>query len=231
MKNLSRLLMMIILFGMGSHLFTFNVGASEVSSAKVITENYKEAFLKYPQVTGLKNSEGQKKINGVLHEHIQSSYKAYLKLMEEMENYKKGVDCKKQAPICEYSYSTYYDVKYNQDGRVSILFYDATYSGGAHGLEGVTTYNFNLKTGEKYSLDDLVSDQSKYIDITDYVRKYMREHQEIFFDEGILKDFLVNKDTQFYFTDEGIDLIFQQYEVAPYAVGHPTISIPSSLFE
>ncbi len=50
----------------------------------------------------------------------------------------------------------------------------------------------------------------------------------MFFDEEMLKDFAVNEQTQFYFTESGIDLIFQQYDVAAYAAGHPTISIPSS---
>nr|WP_198044734.1 DUF3298 and DUF4163 domain-containing protein [Lysinibacillus timonensis] len=209
--------------------FPNGVIAAELDKATIVTEIYKEDFLKYPQIVGLKNLEAQKKINEILLNHVKTSFEGYQKLKKEMEEYKRGVDCVKQAPTCNYSYNTYYEVKYNQTGKLSILIYDATYSGGAHGLEGVTTYNFNIQNGKRYTLDDLVSNQNDYVTLTDYVKHYMKEHRDVFFDQEILKKFTLSKMTHFYFTQEGIDLIFQQYEVAPYAVGHPTISIPNSL--
>jgi hypothetical protein len=197
---------------------------------KVESKTYKEEFLVYPQVTDMKNTEVQKKINKELTAHIESSYKGYLDLKKEMEKYRKEEKehCKEFPYSCEYSYSTRYDIKFNKDGKLSIIIYDSTYSGGAHGLEGLKTFNFNLQTGERYTLKDIISDESKFASLTKYAKKYMKEHQEIFFDEEIIGDFAVNDQTQFYFTDTGIDLIFQQYEVAAYAAGHPTISIPMS---
>lgn len=199
-------------------------------SVSVESKTFKEDFLVYPQVTNMKNPNVQEKINTVFKTHIESSYKDYLKLKDEMEKFKKEdkEHCKEFPYSCEYSYNTRYEVKYNQDDKLSILFYDATYSGGAHGLEAVASFNFDTQTGEIYTLKDIISAESKFASLTKYVKKYMKEHQDLFFDEEMLGDFAVNEQTQFYFTDSGIDLIFQLYDVAPYAAGHPTISIPSS---
>ncbi len=98
-----------------------------------------------------------------------------------MEKYKEEEKehCKEFPYSCEYSYSTFYEVKFNQDGKLSILLYDATYSGGAHGLEGVTSYNFNTQTGDLYTLKDIVSNEAKFASLTKYAKNYMKQHQEI----------------------------------------------------
>lgn len=208
------------------------IEVNEAAHAPIAVESktYMEDFLIYPQVKELKDEGVQNKINETLIKHIKSSYEGYLLLKKEMEKFKEDEkdQCKEYPYSCEYSYNTRFDVKFNQNGKLSIILYDATYSGGAHGLEGVKTYNFNVHTGEVYTLKDIISNEAKFKSLTEYAKKYMQEHQEIFFDEEIIGDFEVNEQTQFYFTESGIDLIFQQYEVASYAAGHPTISIPSS---
>ncbi len=196
----------------------------------VVSKIYKEDFLIYPQVKDMKDQAAQNKINETFIEHMESSYQGYLQLKMEMEKFREDEKelCKEYPYSCEYSYNTRFDVKFNQNGKLSFLLYDATYSGGAHGLEAVQTYNFNVQTGELYSLKDIISNESKFASLTDFVKNYIKENPEYFFDEEIIGDFEVNEKTQFYFTESGIDLIFQQYEIAPYAAGHPTISIPSS---
>lgn len=205
---------------------------SELVEASVFVESktFKEEFLVYPQVINMNDQKAQGKINDVFKKHIESAYEGYLKLKEDMEKFKEEEKehCKEFPYSCEYSYITRFEVKFNQDGKLSILFYDSIYSGGAHGIETVATYNFDTKTGELYTLKDIISDESKFESLTEYAKKYMKDHQELFFEENIIGDFKVSEDTQFYFTESGIDLIFQQYDVAPYAAGHPTISIPNS---
>ncbi|MFY3790575.1 DUF3298 and DUF4163 domain-containing protein [Ureibacillus sp. MALMAid1270] len=203
---------------------------TETAPVIVESKTYKEDFLIYPQVTIKDNKEAENKINEAFQAHIENSYKGYLELKEQMEKFKEEdkEHCKEFPYSCEYSYNTRFKVKFNQDGKLSILVYDATYTGGAHGLEGVTGFNFNTQTGERYTLKDIISDESKFASITQFVKNYIKEHQDLFFSEEMIADFAVSNDTQFYFTESGIDLIFQQYDVAPYAAGHPTISIPSS---
>ena len=199
----------------------------------VTTKTYKDQnFLKYPQVFGLNSTVAQKKINDILTKHIQGSYKGYLTLKKSMEEYKKEADCKKMPFTCQYSYHTSYKVKYNQNGKVSILLYDYTYSGGAHGLTYITAYNFTLQTGKPYNLRNILTSKTKFLKVTKYAKGYMIKHPAIFFmDDYTLKNFKVNNSTQFYFTDQGIYLIFQEYEVAPYAAGNPIIQVPRAIYK
>lgn len=235
MKTSKWLKVMISIMLIGSLcIFAFpdaNADAASSTKASVLTKTYKVKFLKYPQVSGL-NRESQKKINAILYKHIQNSYKSYLQLKKNMEDYKKTANCKELPSSCTYDYSTSYKVKYNKWDQLSLIMYDYQYSGGAHGTTFVTTYNFNLKTGKLYKLSDILTSKTKFNKVTNYAKKYILNHPDIFFtDNFILKDFKITNSNSFYITSNGFYLIFQEYEVAAYAVGHPIIKIPNSIYQ
>ena len=203
------------------------------TKAKITKKTYKsKSFLPYPQVSGLKSTTAQKKINTVLSKHIQGSYKGYLELNKDMQECKKDSMYQEYPYICDYTYQTSYHVKYNSNEKLSILVFDYMYTGGAHGLGQVTAYNFNLNTGNEYTISQILTTYAKYTQVTKYAKNYMIKHPDIFFADDItLDDFRVNKNSQFYFTNNGIYLIFQEYEVAPYSSGNPIIKIPSSVYK
>lgn len=208
-----------------------DVNATSSTKATVISKTYKK-MMKYPQVSGLKSKAAQKKINTILSTHIQGSYKSYLQLKKNMEEYKKEANCKEFPYSCTYSYSTSYKVKYNTNGKLSIIMYDDMYSGGAHGLRYVASYNFNSKTGKLYKLSDILTTKTKFNKVTAYAKKYMVNHSDLFFtDDLTLDNFKVTKDNSFYFTKDGFYLIFQEYEVAPYAAGNPIIKVPNKIYQ
>lgn len=210
-----------------------DVNAASPTKAIVVTKTYKaKKTLKYPQVSGLSSKKAQKKINQILDKHIQGSYNNYLQLKKNMEEYKKEANCKELPSSCSYKYGTTYKIKYNQNGKLSINMHDYMYSGGAHGLSYVATYNFNLSNGKLYKLSDILTTKAKFEKVTKYAKKYIRNHPKIFFaDDTTLHDFKVTNSNQFYFTNKGFYLIFQEYEVAPYAVGNPIIKIPSTVYQ
>lgn len=234
LKSLKIMISFILIYGLFVLISpSFETNAASSTRAEVVTKTYKDHhFLKYPQVFELNNAVAQKKINDILTTHIQESYKGYLHLKKSMEEYKKEADCKKMPFTCQYSYHTSYKIQYNQNGKVSILLYDYMYSGGAHGLTYITAYNFNLKTGKQYTLSSILTSKTKFLKVTKYAKGYMIKHPAIFFvDDYTLENFKVNNSTQFYFTDQGIYLIFQEYEVAPYAAGNPIIQVPRSIYK
>ncbi len=233
----SKWLKVMIGFMLICSLFVFalpsvDVNAASSTKAKVITKTYKaEKMMKYPQVSGLKSKTAQKKINDTFSKHVKGSYKEYLQLKEQMEEYKKEANCKEFPTTCNYDYSTSYKVKYNSNGKLSIIMHDYMYSGGAHGLGLATTYNFNLTTGNQYKLSDILTTKTKFEKVTKYAKKYMVNHPDLFFaDDFTLHDFKVTKTNPFYFTKNGFYLIFQEYEVAPYAAGNPIIKVPSTVY-
>lgn len=198
----------------------------------IMTKHYKNIEkLKYPFLVSAPNNKAQNMVNKILFQHIKASYNQYVKLIKEMEKFKKDPLCKESVSACQYEYITNYQVKYNQNNKLSILFSDYQFTGGAHGNTVITTYNFDLKSGKLLTLDDFLPSKEHYDKVTNYVIAYIKKHPEIFYaNSEEFRDFKVTKDTNFYLADNGIELIFQQYEVAPYASGNPSIYIPVSVF-
>ena len=207
--------------------------AASSTKSKITLKTYKsKKFLKYPQVSELKSTTAQKNINKVLSNHIQGSYKGYLELKKSMEKIKKEGYCTENPTSCNYEYQTSYKVKYNNNGKLSILIYDYVYEGGAHGYGPVTSYNFDLKTGKQYTINNILTSNTKYKKVTNYAKKYMINHPDIFTPGYLsMNEFKIDKNNQFYFTSNGIYLIFQEYEVAPYSSGYPIIKVSSSIYK
>lgn len=211
----------------------YQPSATPVKSAKVTAKQYqKNPHLTYPYVFGLTNKTAEKKINAVLTKHIKKSAANYKQLMNEMKEMQNKDICKDSPSACQYEYTTNYDVKYNKKNKLSLLLYDYQFTGGAHGSTMVTSYNFNLKTGQLYILDDFFHTKNVYKKVTAYAKKYMLKNPDIFYPASKeFSSFQLTNQTQFYFADGGIYLIFQQYEVGPYVSGNPTIFIPASLYK
>lgn len=198
---------------------------SAASQAKIthVHQQYfqNQKFLKYPQITGLKSRTVQTKINQTFFSHIASSYKAYLQI--------RAAEKKDKSKIAPYEFNTFFKVKYHTPTLLSILFYEYRYTGGDHGGLSVVSYNFDLRSGKQMKLSDLL--KGRFNKVQEYCLDYMEKHEGYFFDSKMLNSFSLSPDTSFYFTDSGIALIFQEYEVAPYAAGNPVINIPASLYK
>lgn len=192
---------------------------------KIVNNKYKDEF-QYPQVQGLISHTAQKKINEVIQNHINSSYKSALELKkEELTD--------KEVSQGKYSYEVSYEVKYNKNNLLSILIYDYTYTGGAHGSTVVTAYNFDVLTGNQVKLTNIVGKNSKLTKLKKYTKTDLLNQQKelgtVFTDE--LDGLTFDNNRPFYFYDNGIVVKFQQYEVAPYAAGMPEVKIPYSVFK
>ena len=118
---------------------------------------------------------------------------------------------------------TYFDysLNYNQNGLLSVVFKDYQYTGGAHGSTVQSSYTFNLNTGEEYKLKDLFNSDADYVSfISDTVRKEINERVK---DGSLLEELTpfntIREDHDFYLSNDGIVIYFQQYEYWPYAAG------------
>lgn len=151
--------------------------------------------------------------------------------MKEQEKIQNEDYCKEIPSACQYSYQTSYEVKYNANGKLSIIYFDYVYTGGAHGNGFATLYNFDINTGKHYQINDILKIPANYSNVTEYVFQYLSTHEPNSNFVKNISDFNINKDTQFSFADDGINLIFQEYEVAPYAAGNPQVFVPSSVYK
>lgn len=148
------------------------------------------------------NAAFEKKINQELKAYIEQSYQEYLK------NKKAG-----EQQGFKTEYRTSFSVKYNAAGKLSIQTLNYIYSGGAHGLTSVQSFNYDLKAQKRVTLDQILNTKTKVSKTRDYLYSYIKKHDELFFPDVKKEDITLNKDTMFYFTANGIAIVFGQYDL------------------
>ena len=96
---------------------------------------------------------------------------------------------------------------------------DQSYSGGAHGDYIFTGYNFDSKTGKQLRLSDVSSDPEQVIDNSLSFLEANKDYFGLFDDyEETIKKIDIDK-INFVMYVDGLELIFNPYEIAPYAAG------------
>ncbi len=111
------------------------------------------------------------------------------------------------------------------------------YTGGAHGMSLDRGTTFRKTDGRRFDLDMLCntgSDEFRKM-IKEGLKSYFSDNGETATTDEELKEMLLTESStdylplpQFapYLTEEGVTFVYQQYEIAPYAAGMPTFTIP-----
>ena len=121
--------------------------------------------------------------------------------------------------------SSKYEIVCRDADKVSYRATDYQYTGGAHGSTSVQVGTIDRRTGRKYKLDDIVP-ESRRGELLRRVREDIATHhyeaksyaewrarkESAFFDEPQLTE-------NFYFDDQAIHFVYNQYEIACYADG------------
>jgi hypothetical protein len=139
---------------------------------------------------------------------------------------------KRGIPIRLFEVSYIPVIAYNGNCTISLYYDEYAYTGGAHGTIFRTSDTWDIKKRRNIRLDDIVRcryggeyDYIKHL-IIDRIKSY--EGIEKFmclenFEEKIVCNFY---NENFYLVPEGLVVYYQQYDVAPYAVGIPQFLIP-----
>lgn len=130
------------------------------------------------------------------------------------------------------------------DGNLlSILYSDASFTGGAHGSYFQFAYTFDMTTGQVLTLDRLSSD---YDALADFLVQTMLEQAELdedgYYSEKLVDDFLpaggreeafrnLLREGSWYFDQEGLMFFSNLYELGPYAAGITEFRIPYAQLE
>ncbi len=197
------------------------ISATENQTALVTDELYKDMEqLPFPSVSEVKNNEMEEKINKDFHKYIEDSYQELKENEKQAEKYGFKED-----------YQTEYKVKNNSFPRLSILTSNYIFSGGAHGNTVVQSFNYDVDKEKRVYLTDILSTEEQIKAVQNYVWEYAIERPDIFYPDLQKEDIKLTKDTAFFFTDDGVTLVFQQYEIAPYVSGNQEINIPATVYE
>jgi hypothetical protein len=118
---------------------------------------------------------------------------------------------------------------------ISLNFNEYIYTGGAHGSDYTQFINYDLankKICNNAQLFNLTNDSLLQI-----AEKYFRLQNEIptgsslsdagyFWGDDVHKEGQFYLNTNFYFEKDTITWVYNSYEIASYAAGHPSLSIP-----
>ncbi|MCC8359375.1 DUF3298 and DUF4163 domain-containing protein [Salinimicrobium sediminilitoris] len=198
------------------------------------TADYDCSIIALDVVRAAGASEVSKKINRNLDEHIirlisTQENPAILTLEELSEkflaDYREAAENFSEEPPWE----AYVDEKVYllSDSLVSFGITTEIFSGGAHGYKTLTFLNFDPTSGKILSKQDIFEK-----DFISFVEEKFRKEQGIPEDENInstgfwFKNETFNLPENIGFSNDKVVLVYNSYEIAPYAAGDIVMEIP-----
>ncbi|MEG9327634.1 DUF3298 domain-containing protein [Salinimicrobium catena] len=187
------------------------------------------------EVLKAKGPQGvSEKINNALEDHvistISSEEEPKISTLEELtesfiSDYKKALQSFSSEPPWE----AYLNQSiYRQDEQLLCIGVTTEiFSGGAHGYKNLSFLNFDPQTGEQLSWKDIFTPEFKK-----YTEQRFRKEHEIPAEDNINSTGFWFENEAFHlpanigFTDEEVILIYNSYEIAPYADGDFYMEIP-----
>lgn len=120
-------------------------------------------------------------------------------------------------------------ISYEDKNIISIRIDSYSFTGGAHGFSTTRFLNFDKKMAIELDNSQLFKDDEAF---TDYAEQQFRIQEEIPIGTSINYTGFMFEGDEYYlpdtigFTEEGVQLIYEQYEVASYAYGPITLTLP-----
>lgn len=164
------------------------------------------------------------------------------------ETQEKGDNISK-VPSQDEKFSFYSDFTIVQSNSyyISFVLNYGGFTGGAHGYEMNTTFNYDLKNNKVLTLADMFSSDTNYLKyLSDEARKYLTAKYAVVSEEDknnsnpeIIKEYIdnmisgINQGTEpkeenfanFTFTPEKVKIYFADYQVGPHSNGMPEVEV------
>lgn len=174
------------------------------------TEDGAVIDIRYPELSG--SAAGIEKINATLKQHAETFLSDFEKQVEEFG----PLDSRDMHYEADGSYM----IAYNKDGLLSVVTQDYGFYGGAHGGTVQSGYNFDVKTGKEVTLAQLLKANPNHRSAIDKKIAAEFKKQGSLLEEDGFKT--IGNAPNFYVTNGGFTIFFQQYEYTPYAAGIPS---------
>ncbi len=216
--------------------YTVKLFEKEYGDCANIFENCASIKIQYPEFDKKENQPAIDSVNGyILTSLLTPIYEGEKidslgRLLDDfLEEY---IDFRDEFPNSSVGWSDekIYSIFLNKAGILSLEFSEYSYMGGAH-PNGFKNYiNFDIKTGNPIKLSDIFKDG--YVsELTTLAEKKFRKVRQLANNEGLNQAgfwFENNKfklNNNFVLTDESIIFYFNQYEIAPYALGPTKVEL------
>jgi hypothetical protein len=113
------------------------------------------------------------------------------------------------------------EVMFQSPEVISISVTSYVNTGGAHGNTNISFLNFNASTGKRIQNSDLIKNKEAFKTIAKSYFKEAVTEDDVLFDPDNFQ-----LPTNVGFTEEGIILLYNTYEIAPYSTGIIDFTIP-----
>lgn len=162
----------------------------------------------YPEITGMDDQQGQQQVN---------------KKLKDLSSVKPIA----QDANLDYSYDGEFNIEFFKNNLLELNLSGYHYPlGAAHGMPTRIDVAIDLQNGNIYELSDLFKKDADYVtELSNIVRDQIQKQGE---DSYIWMNAYkgISAEQPFYVTENTLHLYFTPYEIAPYAAGFPTFSIP-----
>lgn len=179
------------------------------------------------------NCEVIEKINKEICTYIVDFNEKVKKGSQEYKKQYEDIFSKSDKDYVKYQYEAYsdYQVTYNKNNVISIPIKTYEFTGGAHGMTYLKSYNYDLLSGKKIKLKDMFKDDVNYKEVVNsFIKEEIEKNKDIYFnDKEGFKGIGDNQD--FCIENDGIVVYFQLYDIAPYYVGIPKFKITWDEFD
>jgi predicted secreted protein len=187
---------------------------------------YMETNLRIPCLQGMNDAALQTKLNDRFE---QDAFAIEKSLLTEAEEYVKEAQAA-DFPIRNFSLYSRFQQGYLNSRILSLTVDYYQYTGGAHGITERRPYNIDLGTGQDLALKDLFTSNFDYRSVINKeISRQIDSNKDMYF-EGDMGFQGISEDQDYYLQDDALVVVFQQYEIAPYAAGIPEFIIPLNLF-
>lgn len=204
-------------------LFAANIFAQyKLDTVKYIEETSKYSItINYPKMYDAVNPDYERDFNLQMDEIFKLVKSNYEEIVSEITD----------ADVIPYDLYQGFYVQYVDNDFISILFYDYQFTGGAHGLTYLTSYNYDFAKRKPRTLNDVF--KGDYLKaISDYCIKDLKEmglDDDEWIQEGASPKY--ENYSVYNFLKDGVLITFSHYQVGPYAIGNPQVFIPFSALE
>jgi len=197
------------------------ISVPEVSNIPVVADSINKKI--FNTVRGIVYF-GEKPYDGKTYEEIMTSFIAsYDKIRTDFPDEKAGWEATIDAKV-----------DYTSDKILNIKLNNYTFTGGAHGYEGIRSLIFDKKTGKSLERNDFLKDTVNFKILAE---KKFRDKFKIPANKPInatglmfIKDVFELPQT-FFFTNKGLLLYYNTYEIAAYVEGPKELFIPYNELE
>jgi hypothetical protein len=190
-----------------------------------------------PELPSVISSEARKTIESELRQalyaplDVETKEPTLAKLIDELQSRMKEYDVISDAPV-DWSLTRTATILYSDAKVTSCEVTNKGYLGGAHAFNDRTLMTFDSQTGHRLVVADVVSDESqkmltKIVEVEFRRARSVRSGQTLQ-DAGffILPGQELPLGENFALTDQGLEIQYNPYEVAPYALGETRVRVP-----